>query len=201
MIFRALFFIFVFIPVHARRHPDPVRDHAARPAVLERAAAHLPQGRLHLPRHAGEADRHAGARPADAARSPTTSRWTDIIAIGSVADVTFVAKSEVANWFFVGFMAIAAAHHLRRPQPPHATPSAPAARWRSAHGGGQRRAAVRRGPVAISARTSCRSARRWSAPPSTRWSEARRQGRRDPAADHRLHQAAGPAGQPLRAQR
>ncbi|MDP1731804.1 MAG: lysophospholipid acyltransferase family protein [Devosia sp.] len=31
--------------------------------------------------------------------------WTDIIAIGSVADVTFVAKQEVQKWFFVGFMA------------------------------------------------------------------------------------------------
>ncbi|MDR3475361.1 MAG: lysophospholipid acyltransferase family protein [Devosia sp.] len=31
--------------------------------------------------------------------------WTDIIAIGSVADVTFVAKSSVRDWFFVGFMA------------------------------------------------------------------------------------------------
>jgi lyso-ornithine lipid O-acyltransferase len=31
--------------------------------------------------------------------------WTDIIAIGSVANVTFVAKQEVAKWFFVGFMA------------------------------------------------------------------------------------------------
>lgn len=31
--------------------------------------------------------------------------WTDIIAIGSVADVTFVAKQEIARWFFVGFMA------------------------------------------------------------------------------------------------
>ncbi len=31
--------------------------------------------------------------------------WTDIIAVGSVADVTFVAKSEIARWFFVGFMA------------------------------------------------------------------------------------------------
>jgi 1-acyl-sn-glycerol-3-phosphate acyltransferase len=31
--------------------------------------------------------------------------WTDIIAIGSVADVTFVAKQEIAKWFFVGFMA------------------------------------------------------------------------------------------------
>ena len=31
--------------------------------------------------------------------------WTDIVAIGSVADVTFVAKSEVRDWFFVGFMA------------------------------------------------------------------------------------------------
>lgn len=31
--------------------------------------------------------------------------WTDIVAIGSVADVTFVAKQEVSRWFFVGFMA------------------------------------------------------------------------------------------------
>jgi 1-acyl-sn-glycerol-3-phosphate acyltransferase len=31
--------------------------------------------------------------------------WTDIIAVGSAADVTFVAKSEIKNWFFVGFMA------------------------------------------------------------------------------------------------
>jgi len=31
--------------------------------------------------------------------------WTDIIAVGSVADVTFVAKQEVGKWFFVGFMA------------------------------------------------------------------------------------------------
>jgi 1-acyl-sn-glycerol-3-phosphate acyltransferase len=31
--------------------------------------------------------------------------WTDIIAIGSVANVTFVAKQEVSRWFFVSFMA------------------------------------------------------------------------------------------------
>ncbi len=31
--------------------------------------------------------------------------WTDIIAIGSVAHVTFVAKREVRNWPFVGMMA------------------------------------------------------------------------------------------------
>lgn len=31
--------------------------------------------------------------------------WTDIIAVGSVADVTFVAKREVRDWFFVGMMA------------------------------------------------------------------------------------------------
>ena len=31
--------------------------------------------------------------------------WTDIVAIGSVAEVTFVAKQEIARWFFVGFMA------------------------------------------------------------------------------------------------
>lgn len=31
--------------------------------------------------------------------------WTDIIAVGSKADVTFVAKSEIQKWFFVNFMA------------------------------------------------------------------------------------------------
>ncbi|MFD1254528.1 2-acyl-glycerophospho-ethanolamine acyltransferase [Devosia equisanguinis] len=31
--------------------------------------------------------------------------WTDIVAIGSVADVTFVAKREVGDWPFVGLMA------------------------------------------------------------------------------------------------
>jgi 1-acyl-sn-glycerol-3-phosphate acyltransferase len=31
--------------------------------------------------------------------------WTDIIAIGSVADVAFVAKSAIARWPFVGMMA------------------------------------------------------------------------------------------------
>jgi len=31
--------------------------------------------------------------------------WTDIVAIGSVADVTFVSKTGVRDTFFVGFMA------------------------------------------------------------------------------------------------
>jgi 1-acyl-sn-glycerol-3-phosphate acyltransferase len=31
--------------------------------------------------------------------------WTDIVAIGSVVSVTFVAKQEVRSWFFVSFMA------------------------------------------------------------------------------------------------
>jgi 1-acyl-sn-glycerol-3-phosphate acyltransferase len=31
--------------------------------------------------------------------------WTDIVALGSVADVTFVAKREVRDWPFVGMMA------------------------------------------------------------------------------------------------
>jgi len=31
--------------------------------------------------------------------------WTDILAIGSVADLTFVAKSEIEKWPVVGFMA------------------------------------------------------------------------------------------------
>ncbi len=31
--------------------------------------------------------------------------WTDVIAIGSVADLTFVSKSDIARWPVVGFMA------------------------------------------------------------------------------------------------
>jgi len=31
--------------------------------------------------------------------------WTDIIAVGSSANVTFVAKKEIEKWFFVNFMA------------------------------------------------------------------------------------------------
>lgn len=31
--------------------------------------------------------------------------WTDIVAVGSVTPVTFVAKQEVRDWFFVGFLA------------------------------------------------------------------------------------------------
>jgi lyso-ornithine lipid O-acyltransferase len=31
--------------------------------------------------------------------------WTDIIAVGSKANVTFVAKKEIEKWFFVNFMA------------------------------------------------------------------------------------------------
>ncbi len=31
--------------------------------------------------------------------------WTDIVALGSVADVTFVAKREIRDWPFVGMMA------------------------------------------------------------------------------------------------
>lgn len=31
--------------------------------------------------------------------------WTDIIAIGASADVTFVAKKDIERWFFVNFMA------------------------------------------------------------------------------------------------
>lgn len=31
--------------------------------------------------------------------------WTDVFAIGSVADLTFVSKHEVGEWFLVGFIA------------------------------------------------------------------------------------------------
>ena len=90
---------------------------AAEPAWLERRSPrcfHL--FGVRLPRHEGQG----------ASASPRTGRptlivsnhisWTDIIAIGSIADVTFVAKTEVREMVLRRLHGLAAAHPLRRPQ-------------------------------------------------------------------------------------
>ena len=44
--------------------------------------------------------------------------WVDILVIGSIAPVAFVAKREVASWPLVGITAQTAAHGVRRPHAP-----------------------------------------------------------------------------------
>ena len=44
--------------------------------------------------------------------------WVDIVVIGSIAPVAFVAKSEVRKWPLVGITAEAAAHGVRRSRAP-----------------------------------------------------------------------------------
>jgi 1-acyl-sn-glycerol-3-phosphate acyltransferase len=103
VIFRSLFFVFVFVPIMAFGVPAQFvitrlgLSWNAMPRLFHRLACGF-----------------LGLRVTVVGR-PETSRptlllsnhisWTDIIAIGAVADVTFVAKTEVRDWFFVGFMA------------------------------------------------------------------------------------------------
>lgn len=104
MIFRVLFFVFVYIPVLVVVIPGQALINALKLpfwTVLPRLFHRV--GCIFL-----------GLRVTVIGK-PETGRatllvsnhisWTDIIAIGSVADVTFVAKREVADWFFVGMMA------------------------------------------------------------------------------------------------
>ena len=104
MIFRALFFIFIFVPFMLIGIPlQFVITKLGLPGwtVLPRAFHTL--GRIFL----GMKVTLIGT-PAHGRATLLTSNhisWTDIIAIGSVSDVTFVAKSEIKKWFFVGFMA------------------------------------------------------------------------------------------------
>lgn len=104
MAVRALFFIVVFIPVLV----------VIVPAQALVNALHLPFWNV-LPRFFHRVGCiFLGLRVAVIGQ-PATGRatllvanhisWTDIVAIGSIADVTFVAKREVGEWFFVGMMA------------------------------------------------------------------------------------------------
>ncbi|WP_375451186.1 lysophospholipid acyltransferase family protein [uncultured Devosia sp.] len=103
-VLRALFFVFVFIPVLVVVIPAQALINALRlpfwnvlPRVFHRV------GCIFL----GLRVRVVG-QPATGRATLLVSNhisWTDIVAIGAVADVTFVAKREVGDWFFVGMMA------------------------------------------------------------------------------------------------
>ena len=103
MLLRSLFFIFLYVPFMVVFIP------------LQFLVSRGPRYSNTIPRwfHAMGA-RFLGMK-VTVLGTPSTDRatlivsnhvsWTDIIAIGSKADVTFVAKSEIARWPFVGFMA------------------------------------------------------------------------------------------------
>jgi lyso-ornithine lipid O-acyltransferase len=104
MIFRVLFFVFVFIPVLIVVIPLQFLVNLLNLPywnVLPRTFHRV--GRVFLGLHVHVLGKPATGRPTLLVSNHIS--WTDIIAIGSVADITFVAKSEVKDWFFVGFMA------------------------------------------------------------------------------------------------
>ena len=103
MILRTLFFIFVYIPVLLVCVPiqfvitrlglfSPVLT-----MLFHRVGCTFLGLRVHV------IGKPVQGRPALLLSNHIS--WTDIIAIGSVADVTFVAKQGVRRTFFVGFMA------------------------------------------------------------------------------------------------
>lgn len=104
MIFRVLFFIFIFIPVLIIVIPAQFIINALRLPfwnVLPRLFHKV--GCIFLGLRVTVVGKPATGRPTLLTSNHVS--WTDIIAIGSVADVTFVAKREVGEWFFVGMMA------------------------------------------------------------------------------------------------
>ena len=103
MIFRTLFFIFIFIPVLIVI--VPVQFVITRLGLYWSA---LPMffhkvGCVFLGIRVKTLGEPLHGRPTLLLSNHIS--WTDIIVLGSVADVTFVAKTGVRNTFFVGFMA------------------------------------------------------------------------------------------------
>ena len=104
MIFRVLFFMFVFIPVMIVIIPAQALINALRLpgwTVLPRLFHRV--GCIFLGLRVTVIGQPATGRPTLLVSNHIS--WTDIVAVGSVADVTFVAKREVGEWFFVGMMA------------------------------------------------------------------------------------------------
>jgi 1-acyl-sn-glycerol-3-phosphate acyltransferase len=104
MIFRVLFFIFVYVPFLIVFVPlQFIWSRLAAPGwhVIPRWFHTL--GAIFLGLKITVLGEPAHGRPTLIVSNHIS--WTDIIAIGSKADVTFVAKQEIAKWFFVGFMA------------------------------------------------------------------------------------------------
>jgi len=103
VIFRSLFFIFVYIPIMLVGIPSQWvitklgLDWNFWPRLFHRA------GCMFLGLKVTVVGKPETGKPTLLVSNHIS--WTDIIAIGSVADVTFVAKSEIRDWPFVGFMA------------------------------------------------------------------------------------------------
>lgn len=104
MIFRVLFFVFVMVPVMIVIIPLQGLVNALKlpfwnvlPRFFHRVGCVFLGIRVRVVGH-----------PATGRATLLVSNhisWTDIVAIGAVADVTFVAKREVGEWPFVGMMA------------------------------------------------------------------------------------------------
>ncbi|KQX38577.1 hypothetical protein ASD04_07875 [Devosia sp. Root436] len=104
MIFRVLFFLLVLVPAMILIIPAQALINALKlpfwgtlPRLFHRI------GRIFLGMRVTVIGQPATGRPTLLVSNHIS--WTDIIAVGSVADVTFVAKREVGEWFFVGMMA------------------------------------------------------------------------------------------------
>jgi len=104
MIFRVLFFVFVFVPVMIVIIPAQALINALGLPfwhVLPRLFHRI--GCIFLGLRVTVIGQPATGRATLLVANHIS--WTDIVAVGSVADVTFVAKREVGEWFFVGMMA------------------------------------------------------------------------------------------------
>lgn len=104
MIFRTLFFLLVFLPFLVVVIPLQALILALRLPfwqVLPRLFHRL--GCLFLGLRINVIGQPSTGRPTLMVANHIS--WTDIVALGSVADVTFVAKREVGQWPFVGMMA------------------------------------------------------------------------------------------------
>jgi 1-acyl-sn-glycerol-3-phosphate acyltransferase len=102
MIFRTLFFIFIFVPVMIIL--IPIQFIITRLGFFWNVPTMLfhKVGCVFLGIRVKTIGEPLHGRPTLLLSNHIS--WTDIIAIGSVADVTFVAKTGVRNTFFVGFM-------------------------------------------------------------------------------------------------
>ena len=103
MIFRTLFFIFVFLPVLIIG--IPIQFVITRLGLFSNKLTFLFHrlGCIFLGLRVKTIGQPLHNRPTLLLANHIS--WTDVIAIGSVADVTFVSKMGVRNTFFVGFMA------------------------------------------------------------------------------------------------
>jgi 1-acyl-sn-glycerol-3-phosphate acyltransferase len=104
MVFRALFFLFIFVPFMIVVIPAQALVLALRLPfwhVLPRAFHRL--GCIFLGLRVNVIGEPAHGRPTLLVANHIS--WTDIVSIGSVANVSFVAKREVGEWPFVGMMA------------------------------------------------------------------------------------------------